>query len=167
MCTVLFGELNKVDECFEKTKKFFVKKFNINIQSSKSVGGVGSFSLQNIFRKKNTLYVGETAGLQDFLWGFGMKHAIKSGYFAAQSIIKNEDYKKTMENYFGGNLKASVVNRYLWERFISKKDYSILLNNAEFIMKNLYSIYNYNLLHRIIYPTSLSYLKKKYPKLKL
>lgn len=167
MCTVVIDELNKINECFEKTKEFFSKKFSIDIQSPKNVNGVGSFSLRNVFKEGNTLHVGEAAGLQDFLWGFGMKYAIKSGYFSAQSIIKKEDYERTAKKYFRNKLKASIVNRYLWEKFASRKNYSILVNNAGFIGKNLYSIYNYNLLHRIMYPISLSYLKEKYPKLRL
>ena len=96
-----------------------------------------------------------------------MKYAIKSGYFSAQSIIKKEDYEKMAKKYFRNKLKASIVNRYLWEKFASRKNYSVLVDNAGFMGKNLYSMYNYNLLHRIMYPVSLSYLKKKYPKLRL
>lgn len=167
MCTVVFGELDKVTECFEKTKEFFVKKFNLDIQSPKSVSGVGSFSLENTFKKGNVLYVGEAAGLQDFLWGFGMRYAVTSGYLAAQSIIDNEDYEEKAKKCFRNKLKASVVNRYLWEKVASRKNYSFMINHAELVKKKLYSINNYSLLRRMIYPVALSYLKKKYPKLKL
>lgn len=167
MCTVVFGESDKVTECFEKTKKFFVEKFNLDIQSSKNVGGVGSFSLKNTFKKDNVLYVGEAAGLQDFLWGFGMRYAVASGYLAAQSIINNEDYEKKAKEYFRNKLKASVVNRYLWEKVISRKNYLFMIDHAEFVKNKLYSINNYSPLRRMIYPVALSYLKKKYPKLKL
>jgi len=165
MCTVVFNELTRVNNCFESTKEFFVKKLDIDIQSTKDVGGVGCFSLRNVFKKGTTLYVGESAGLQDFLWGFGMRFAITSGYLGAQSIINNEDYEKTAKKHLRNKLKASVVNRYLWER-AAKKDYSFIINNAQFVKKNLYSMHNYNLLQRMIYPVALSYLRKKYPKLR-
>ena len=167
MCTVVFGKLDKVTECFERTKKFFVEKFNLDIQSPRNVSGVGSFSLKNTFKKGNVLYVGEAAGLQDFLWGFGMRYAVASGYLAAQSIINNEDCEKRAKEYFRNKLKASVVNRYLWEKAISRKNYSFMVDHAELVKKELYSINNYNLLRRIIYPIALPCLKKKYPKLKL
>jgi len=64
-------------------------------------------------------------------------------------------------------LKAGVVNRYLWENVLCRKNYSILINIAEFVKKNIFSMHNYNLLQRIIYPLVLFNLKKKYPKLKL
>jgi flavin-dependent dehydrogenase len=166
MSTVVLNEVCRVNECFEETKEFFVKKLNLDIGSFKEVGGVGGFSLKNV-KKETALCVGEAAGLQDFLWGFGMRFAIKSGYLAAQSIIRNKDYEKIAKQHFRNKLKAGVVNRYLWENVLSKKDYSILINTAEFAKKNLYSMYNYNLLQRMIYPLASLSLKKTYPKLKL
>jgi len=166
MCTVVQRhEVYRINEYFEKTKEFFVEKLNLDIRPLKEVGGVGSFSLRN-FKKGNTLYVGEAAGLQDFLWGFGIKFAIKSGCLAAQSIIGNKDYEEIAKKYFVNRLKAGVVNRYLWENFLSEKDYSILIDIAEFMKKNLYSMHKYNLLQRMIYPFALVDLKKKYPELK-
>jgi len=167
MCSAVFDELDKVTECFEKTKKFFVEKFNLDIQSSKNVGGVGSFSLKNTFQKGKVLYIGEAAGLQDLLWGFGMRYAVTSGYLAAQSIINNENYEEKAEKYFGNKLKASMVNRYLWEKIVSRRNYSFMVDHAEIVKNQLYSINNYNLLRRMIYPVALSYLKKKYSKLRL
>lgn len=84
VCTVVaVEELYRVNKCFEKTKGFFERKIGLNMQSPKEVGGVGSFSLKSVFKKGTTLYVGEAAGLQDFLWGFGMRFAVTSGYLAA------------------------------------------------------------------------------------
>jgi len=166
MATVVFYEPGRVNDCFEKTKEFFVKKLDLDIQSPKDFGGVGSFSLKNVFKRGTTLYVGESAGLQEFLWGFGMRFAIKSGYLAAQSIINKEDYEKIAEKHFRNKLNASAVNRYLWEK-AGEKEYSFIINNAEFVKKSLYSMHNYNLLQRIVYPLALSYLRRKYPKLKL
>jgi len=166
MCTVVRrDEVCRVNGYFEKTKEFFVQRLNLDMQSLKTVSGVGSFSLKNI-REGTTLYVGEAAGLQDFLWGFGMRFAITSGYLAAQSIISDKDYEKIARKYFGNKLKAGVVNRYLWENVLCRKDYSVLINIAEFVKENIFSMHNYNLLQRIIYPLALFNLKKKYPKLK-
>jgi len=167
MCSVVIGKMDKINECFEKTKEFFTQEYNLNIISPKSVGGVGSFSLKNIFKKGNALYVGEAAGLQDFLWGFGMRYAITSGYLAAQSIISGGDYEKTTKSYFENKLKASAVNRYLWEKAAGIKNYSFLINCAGIVKNKLYSASDFNLARRMIYPVALSYLRRKYPKLRL
>lgn len=175
MCTVVFDELKKVNNCFDETKKFFknyhFKNLRLNIKSPRLAGGIGSFSLKHPFKavhqKEETLYVGEAAGLQDFLWGFGMRFAMESGYLAAQSIIKNEDYKELANKQFSRRLKASMVNRYLWEKFGRKAAYSLIVKHAGFVMNRLYSFHNYNLLQKLIYPFALSYLKKEYPTIKL
>jgi flavin-dependent dehydrogenase len=166
MCAVVRrDEMSRANEYFERTKEFFVKQLNLDTQPSKQVGGVGSFSLKNV-REGNILYTGEAAGLQDFWWGFGMRYAITSGYLAAQSIISNGDYEKTVKNHFGNKLKAGVVNRYLMEYVLCKKDYSIFMGMAEVLNKNLYSMHRYNALQRAVYPLAMLCLQKTYPKLK-
>ncbi len=165
MCTVVRrDEAFRVDEYFERTKEFFVRKFNLHIRPTRKVGGVGGFSLKRV-KEGNTLYVGEAAGLQDFLGGFGMRIAITSGYLAAQSIINGEDYEKMVRKHFGNKLKSGVVNRCLWENLLCKRNYSLLINNAEHVKRNLYSIYNSEPWQRIVYPLALFCLKRKYPKL--
>ncbi len=170
MCTAIANELGKVNECFKKTKSFFVKKFNFSIKSPKPAGGVASFSLKHPFRRKykekEVLYVGEAAGLQDFLWGFGMRFAIESGYLAAQSIINNWNYEHIAEKRFRNRLKASMVNRYLWEKF-DKKAYSFIINHPRIVRRCLFSMHNFNTAQKIIFPIAEAYLKKRYPKLEL
>ena len=46
------------------------------------------------------------------------------------------------KKHFRNRLKADVVNRHLWETVLCKKDYSMLLNIADFVKKNIYSMHN-------------------------
>jgi len=164
------NKLQKANEYFEKTKDFFVKEFKVNIKSPRPAGGIGSFSLKHVLevkhKKKDTLYIGEAAGLQDLLLGFGMRFAMESGYLAAQSIIHNFDYEKAAKKKFTNRLKAGMVNRYLWEKF-NKRIYSLMINHPKSGKNLLCSMSNFNLVQRMIYPFALSYLKKKYPMLRL
>jgi flavin-dependent dehydrogenase len=164
MCTVVFDELWRVNECYEKTKEFFMKERKLKIVSFKEVAGYGSFSLR-IARKRTDLPIGEAAGLQDFLGGFGMRFAITSGFLAAQSVIENRDFGRIASRRFQNKLKAGVVNRYLWENVLSNGDYSFFISISEFVKRNLRSMYNYNLLQRMIYPLALANMKKTYPHL--
>lgn len=169
MCAVVLDELGRVNNCFEETKKIFLKMTNLDIQNPKNVGGVGSFSLKNNFKKNNNLFVGEAAGLQDVLWGFGMKYAFTSGFLAARSIINGENYEKKAKERFSNKLKSSLVNRFLWER-AGFGNYAFLidkLKNSKDLFGSLYSFHNYNFLQKLIYPTALIYMRRKYPKLKL
>ncbi len=111
------------------------------------------------------MYVGEAAGLQDFLFGFGMRFAFASGYIAAQSVIYSKDYKRIADKHFGQRLRAGIVNRWLWENILSKKDYSLLVKFPHLIEK-FYSVNNYTLFQQMMYPLALFSLNKTYFKLK-
>lgn len=169
MCSVVFGELGRINECFEKTMERFNKINKIDIENPKNVGGIGCFSIKNVFKSNNNLLVGEAAGLQDMFWGFGMKYAFTSGYLAAQSIINNEDYEKKTKERFSNKLRSSLVNRFLWEK-INFGNYSFLIDKVKSnpdLLGSLYSFHNYNYFQKIIYPFALYYMRKKYPNLKL
>ena len=145
----------------------YLDMFGLDISEAKEVGGVGSFSLRGAFRNGKRLVVGEAAGLQDFLWGFGMRYAITSGYLAAKSIIDgSDDYETVAKKHFSRKLRAGVVNRYLWERF-GENEYSFLLHNAWLVLFVLRSMHNYNLFQMMLYPIALRHLKRCYPQLRL
>ena len=165
LCTVVtIDEAGRINWYFERTKEFFLKKISFQIQTVREVHGIGSFSLKNVTNGV-TLLVGEAAGLQDFLWGFGMRFAFASGYLAARSVICKKDYEKIAEEHFGKRLRAGVINRWLMENVLSLNDYSALINFPRLI-ENLYSMQNYDLLLQTMYPLTLLSLKKRYLKLK-
>lgn len=159
LCTAVCGHLDKMNDYLAQTEKFFTKLEKLNIQNPVSVGGVGCFSLSNKYKLGKSLLVGEAAGLQDLLFGFGMRYAITSGYLAAQTIINNQNYDEIARNRFANKRKAGIVNRYLWEKTLSSRHYLLIFTRL-LSSKNLYSFYNFNLLQKIIYPFALRYNKK-------
>jgi flavin-dependent dehydrogenase len=160
LCTVT--ETAKIKECFEKTKEYVAKKYGLKIKKPKLAGGTTSFNLRHKLHEGKTLYVGEAAGLQDLLWGFGMKYGLVSGYLAAKSISEGVDYDKLIHAEFADKLKASIVNRFIWEKFNTRL-YSSLARHARFGAQMLYPMHNFSLAQRIIYPFAKAYLRKKYP----
>ncbi len=169
MATVLFNNFNNMNSYFKQTKRVFNDKFNLDLKEVSNMGGIGCFSSKNIFKRGKSLYIGEAAGLQDFLWGFGIKSAVTSGYLAAKSIINGDDYQKCAESFFTDKLTAGMVNRYLWERFCFL-DYSFIVNRihrANDPLKFLNYFYNANFVHKMIYPFAKGYLERKYKILKL
>lgn len=166
MCTVVLETLTYIARCFEETKKIFSAMMDLDIQEPKEVGGIGSFSTKNVFKKGKSLFVGEAAGLQDFLWGFGMRYAFTSGFLAAQSIINGEDYEHVARTYFSHKLKASITNRYLWEK-CGEQRYSLILKNGRMMRRILYSIHKYNFIQKMVYPIAVSYVKKRYGSLRV
>ncbi len=169
MCTALTDNFDKINNYFDKTRRMFLNMVNLDIKNEKNFGGVGCFSNKNIFKKGKSLYVGEAAGLQDLLWGFGIRSAVVSGFLAAKSIMNNEDYEKLARKYFKNRLKASLVNRFLWEK-LSFNNYAIMVERFKsnpLPLKRLQSFYNFNILQKLIYPFALIYMRKRYRKLRL
>jgi flavin-dependent dehydrogenase len=171
IATVLFEGFQDLNKYFKRTLNAFSHDFDLDPKDPTKFAGYGSFS-NKILENKNKIVIGETAGFQDFLWGFGIRNAVKSGFIAAKSILDGEDFKdyyKTAEKYFKPRLNAGVVNRFFWEKFASN-NYSIILNRihgSEDPLKYLRSFHNFNLLQKLTYPMALLYMRHRYPNLKL
>lgn len=162
LVTVLCRHFSKEKEYYEKMREKVSKVYNLEAYDIKEFGGYGNFFLVNRYVKDSRLYVGEAAGMQDFLWGFGMRYAMVSGYLAAKSIIENKDFEYLMKERFDNQLKASLVNRFLFEQ-LGNKGYNFLIkrvvNNKPYNF--LYDYYNETSLQKIIYPFAKYFLRSK------
>lgn len=169
MCTVLFDRFDQASQCFEETTRIFKDLVGLEVRDAKTVGGIGGFSLRNVFQSNGRLYVGEAAGIQDFLWGFGIRDAIASGFLAAQSILEGRSYEEMARAYFSRKLRASLVNRYLWERFMARGYFYIMdrVKNVEYGLNFLSRMHKFNLLQRLLYPFALTAMRRKYSHLRI
>ena len=165
MCSVnLYRTDDTINRYYKKTYEIFTKLFDIDIKNEKNVGGVGSFLAKPRLVKKGKLYTGEAAGLQDLLWGFGMRYAINSGYLAALSIIENKNYKELIKQMLLGRIKTSISNRFFADWFEGHY-YNDLIRWAKVDnrwLKILHWAYNPQLITRGIYPIAKWYLQIKY-----
>ena len=171
IATVLFENFGNLNKYFNRTMDAFLVKYDLKMEDPYKFAGYGSFS-NKISKNKDKIFVGETAGFQDLLWGFGIRNAVKSGYIAAKCILDGndcKDYYKSVEKYFKPKLNAGVVNRFFWENFASN-NYSFILNrihSSKDPLKYLHSFNNFNLLQKLTYPIARFYMKYRYPNLKL
>jgi len=164
MCTVLFDNFSGVNRCLAETERIFRKFVEFDMENPRKVGGLGGFLLAPVFEKEQRLLVGEASGLQDLLWGFGIRSAVASAALAAQCIIDGKSYQESARRRFLGKQKASFVNRYLWEHF-GCNNYSRIMDRIDRSRdhrKFFHDFYNLNLLHRFAYPFAFHSLKKRY-----
>ncbi|HIJ89379.1 MAG: NAD(P)-binding protein [Desulfobulbaceae bacterium] len=164
LCTVLFDNFSEVNRSLAETERIFRKFVDFDMEEPKTVGGLGGFLLDPVFEKEKQLLVGEAAGLQDMLWGFGIRSAVTSGALAAQSIITGKSYPLSARRLFLGKQKAGFVNRYLWETF-GRNNYSHIMDRIDRCGdhgKFFHDFYNLNLLHHLAYPFAFHSLKKRY-----
>ncbi len=152
------------DKLLKNAIKYFKEEYHIKLRDIKPMGGYTNLHEKRRYRIKKTLYVGEAAGLQDYLYGFGMRYAMQSGFLAADSIINNYDYKKAAQKKFEKKVKIGAVNRFLTD-FDEKDDYLIMrLIFSLFKDKRglLNDVYTKGSLKILVYPLVMRYFKKKY-----
>jgi flavin-dependent dehydrogenase len=166
MCTVLFDKFSEIHEQFALARGTFEEIIEIDIRNPSQVGGYGNFTTQNTFVKGRQLYVGEAAGLQDLLWGFGIRFAFCSGHLAARCLMEGRDYAAEAKKLFNHGLRTGVVNRTIWEQ-LGNPGYKALLtlarrsqNPRQFLNRRLF---RYSWWRRLAFPVALWNLRRRHP----
>ncbi|MCL4427386.1 MAG: NAD(P)/FAD-dependent oxidoreductase [Deltaproteobacteria bacterium] len=161
MATVIYENFKNTKKYFKNLIDFFKNEKNIDIKNEKKIGGFGNFFIRDSNTVDKKIYVGESAGFQDYLWGFGLRYAIVSGYLAAMSIITDSDYDFLWKKEVKPMLETSLVNRYLIEKFgdfgyryIAKKFAEG--NPCNFLKRN----YNKSFLKNLLLPIAKNKYKK-------
>ncbi len=145
LASCMFNDFHNEGRYLENTVDFFQKNTGLSMRNEQRFGGGGNFSIPSTARKGELLYVGETAGFQDAFAGFGMRYAIQSGHLAAMALIsgRSDEYDRLWKNKFGGLLRTSIVNRFIYAtlgEFIYRKIIRAIVNcqDARVILRNQY-----------------------------
>jgi flavin-dependent dehydrogenase len=129
LATVIYRDFRNESNYFEKTMETFRKLVPMQMRNVREFGGYGNYFLRPTAIEGKKLYLGESAGFQDALFGFGMRYAMASGFLAAQSIIHGTNYDDLWKQKLLPLLRTSLANRLIYE----------LLRNSgyEFIFKRI------------------------------
>ncbi len=125
-----FADLPHWRAYLEATVEAFRKLYRFEMKNARFFSGYGNVFARERFREGQKLYVGEAAGLQDGLWGFGMRFAIRSGYLAAQSLLHGQDYDELVRKELLPYHRAGLVNRFFWD-LLSDRLFAFFLGRAE------------------------------------
>ncbi len=113
--TVLYEDFENTQSYFQRALDKMRSVVPIDVIEPKEFGGYGNFVLNNISRdNSNVLLVGEAAGFQDALWGFGLRYAMLSGYLAAKSILTGASYTQLCTEEIRPLMETSLANRWLF-----------------------------------------------------
>ena len=96
ICTCLWRKQKNSNRYLNETIAWYENAYpELDREPIKRVGGKGDFSIPSTYFANGQYFVGEAGGLQDFMWGFGMRYAVTSGVMAANSILSGSNYDIT------------------------------------------------------------------------
>lgn len=98
----------------ERTVTAFQRLVGLAMVNPRPHGGAGNFHIPARATTGVHPMVGEEAGFQDFLWGFGMRYAILSGVLAARSLLEGENYDLLWQRELWPPMWNSMVNRAIF-----------------------------------------------------
>jgi len=95
----------------QRTVQAYQRLVGLEMKNPRPHAGTGNFYIPKSAYSGIHLLVGEQAGFQDTMWGFGMRLAMSSGILAAQSLLTMENYDSLWQRELKPQLDTSVVNR--------------------------------------------------------
>ena len=122
----MFTGFKQEKECVERTVEAFRRRVGLRMFNARPHGGVGNFRIPRSALAGRHPVIGEQAGFQDTLWGFGMRIAIQSGVLAARSLLGRGDYNRLWRRELEPGLRTAVVNRAMYG-LLGNTGYSLLL----------------------------------------
>ena len=159
----MFSKFKREREYVARTIERFRKLVGLEMKNPRPHGGAGNFRIPASAYSGIHPVVGEQAGFQDTLWGFGMRLAIASGVLAASSLNDGGDYDARWRSELDPLLRTGVVNRAFYGG-LGNRGYRWLLRRAsgsrdvrEFLRRH----YHPTLVKRLLYPWAISRVQSR------
>ena len=154
LSTVLTRDFNQartyLNRCMQAFRQY--KSFDIHdLKMSSGFGGRVSAVWKPITQP---LVVGEAGGFQDFLWGFGIRHALHTGHLAARALDQGLDYEQVVNREIRPFVRASLLNRAFYD-LAGNRTYRILIRyfvSRPNLRRHLHRFYRGPILERIFRP---------------
>jgi len=152
--TCMFSGFKQEKIYVKRTLQAFQRLIGLEMKNPVAHGGAGNFRVPRSGYSGQHPLVGEQAGFQDTLWGFGIRLAISSGVLAAQSILSGESYDDLWQRQLQAQMQTSVVNRVFYG-LLGNRSYRLFLKimtGKPDIRGSLYSIYNPSYIKKWLLP---------------
>jgi len=157
LATVIYRDFRNEKAYFQNTLTTFQRLIPMSMKNAREFGGYGNFFLHPTAIEGKKLYLGESAGFQDALFGFGMRHAMMSGFLAAQSIMHGTSYDDLWKREILPLLRASLANRLIYE-FLGNRGYEFIFKRIATksdLREALRKQYNMSMLKAGLFPVAL------------
>lgn len=117
VCTCQFADFSRARAYLERTVAFYRERLGLRMGAPRRFGGYGNIFPRSARAGDGPLHVGEAAGLQDALFGFGIRSSILSGHYAARACLAGEPrlYDELCRQRLSGLHQMSIVNRLAYD----------------------------------------------------
>ncbi|MEM4390074.1 MAG: NAD(P)/FAD-dependent oxidoreductase [Candidatus Micrarchaeia archaeon] len=130
LCVAIMRDFGNIGSYFERAVRRLREKLGFAMRKPRAQTNFVSFYIPRRLSAGRTLVVGEAAGFQDFLFGFGLRYAIESGWMAAAQLAGEQDYEQAARERIFPFLEGGVANRFLFE-LLGNRGYEWLAERAE------------------------------------
>jgi flavin-dependent dehydrogenase len=162
VASCMFTGFKRQVEHVERTVAFFREHAGLDMRNPRPFGGFANFRLPRTAVQGGHPVVGEHAGFQDALAGFGMRYAFRSGLLAARSIIEKTDYARLWRRELLPLLRAGIVNRYIFNTVGARgRRIALVRLSRGDAGRNLRRLYQPSMLNRLLFP--IAHLRHRAP----
>lgn len=153
LASCMFTGFKRQAEYVERTVAFFSEKVGLRMRNAHPFGGFANFRLPRTAVQGGHPVIGEQAGFQDALAGFGMRYALRSGILAARSLIEGKDYTRAWRTELLPLLRTGTANRFIFNSLGERGWRWALrgLSRSDTAAK-LFQLYRPSLLTRLVFP---------------
>lgn len=114
VASCMFTGFKNEAEYVARTVVTYQQRAGLSMRNERRFGGFANFRLPRTAIQGGHLVIGEHAGFQDALAGFGMRYALRSGVLATRSIIEGVSYGSLWRRELLPLLKTAVSNRFIF-----------------------------------------------------
>jgi hypothetical protein len=154
LSTVLTRDFNQARTYLNRCMQAFRRYKSFDIDDVKMSSGFGG-RVEAIWRPvTRPLVVGEAGGFQDFLWGFGIRHALHTGHLAARALDEGMDFEQVVNREIRPFVRASLLNRAFYD-LAGNRVYRLMIRyfgSRPNLRKHLRAFYRGPVLERIFRP---------------
>lgn len=163
LCAVRFDGRPVARDQLARCEALLRRQVDLDVRQRRAGAGFGSFRLLGDFGTPERWALGEHAGLQDLLWGFGIRRALESAALAARCWLDGAEYAPAARRELALPDRAAVVNRCLWDVSAARALplYVRWLRRQGDVRASLRRATRERGLHRWLYPLALSRLQRR------
>jgi len=115
LASCMYANFDRQAGHVELVRSFFAGKLGLEMNNARKFGGYGARSHIHTPVQGGNPVIGEQAGFQDALAGFGLRYAMNSGILAARCLLEGRDYADAWRHEILPRLKTGIANRLIFE----------------------------------------------------